>query len=688
MARPIQSAYRPDIDGLRAVAVLSVMAYHLNNTWLPGGFVGVDVFFVISGFVVASSLIAGPAESFPNFLSDFYARRLARILPALVLVLIFSSLMATLFIPQAWLSELSEKTARAAFFGLSNLVLQKNTDVYFAPRAEFNPYTHTWSLSVEEQYYLLAPLFVYFWLRAYRNDRSINAHVAIGVLVLVMIASLVVCIRASSSLPIFAFYSIFSRLWELAVGALLFLLTCANPSWLGTGQAGWRVITASLGLIGIAVGLIYAESTGFPWPWALLPVVGTMFLIGGATLRPDDAVRRVLTAPVMVWVGKRSYSLYLWHWPVFVLMRWTVGLNTAALFAAAVVITFCAATVSYRFVEQPLRHNATLEGRANWVRITAFIAMPAMGISLAKHLFNHKERYSLSTVARSSVDWYVSERMPYSNIGDRKCTVVVEYHDIAGGQERRYVPQCPDNKIKKSVFVLGDSHATMLAPAFDQLSGEEGVQVNIFSYGGCPFLDFIGPMDVTSRSAECLEFTRVVTQQTLNAASPGDTVLLSSLRMHRYGDQWASFNVPDMYDVMYGSEAMGRRLAAIEDAKSWLQLFADKQLKVVFTAPTPIFKAPTFRCSDWFNATNPICIGNNQQTRPELERLRQPIINVMHALGREFQNVTVWDAFPVLCPDDICRTQKDGRPLFFDGDHLSAYGNLTIYPSFKQLIMQ
>ncbi len=199
MDSKIKTTYRPDIDGLRAVAVLSVVLYHLHGVWLPGGYGGVDIFFVISGFVVASSLAASKVDSFAGFLGEFYARRLARILPALVAVLISTALMSTLFIPKAWLSEFADSTARYAFFGLSNLIMQNNADTYFAPRAEFNPFTHTWSLGVEEQYYLLAPLFVYFWLRAYRRGQTQRAHWAIGILALFMVSSLALCIWLTNS---------------------------------------------------------------------------------------------------------------------------------------------------------------------------------------------------------------------------------------------------------------------------------------------------------------------------------------------------------------------------------------------------------------------------------------------------------------------------------------------------------
>ena len=126
----------------------------------------------------------------------------------------------------------------------------------------------------------------------------------------------------------------------------------------------------------------------------------------------------------------------------------------------------------------------------------------------------------------------------------------------------------------------------------------------------------------------------------------------------------------------------------MDDAQKRLKPFADNQLKVIFTAPTPVFMAPPFRCSDWFNQANPICIGRNQQPRADLEALRKPIVDNMRQLGELFPNVQVCDAFPVLCPSEVCLTQKDGRPLFFDGDHLSAYGNSVVYPAFKKAILE
>jgi hypothetical protein len=313
--------------------------------------------------------------------------------------------------------------------------------------------------------------------------------------------------------------------------------------------------------------------------------------------------------------------------------------------------------------------------------------LPILGFFVVTHFFKHRTRYSLSSVARSPADWYAEARMTYPNVGDRQCNVNLEFHNLEGGSERRYVPNsCREKLPARKMQVLGDSHALALSPVLEQISAELGITISIYSITGCDFIDFQTPMD-TNRYPGCIAFNRAVTQQVLAISKPGDFVFLPTLRLQRYGDQWASYDVPDMYAKMYGPGEMPARQAAFEDAKRLLQPWADKKLEVIFIAPTPVFKAPTFRCSDWFNQMNPICVGHNQQPRAELETLRRPIVDSMTELGREFPNVRVWDPFPILCPEETCRTHRDGRPLFFDGDHLSAYGNLLIYPSFKQMVL-
>ncbi len=682
------TSYRRDIDGLRAVAVLAVMVFHLRGQWLPGGFVGVDVFFVISGFVVTGSLAASRAPSVAAFIGEFYGRRLMRIVPALVLVLLVSAVLATLFIPPAWLSGLSDETARKAFFGLSNWVMQRNTDTYFAPRTEYNPYVHTWSLGVEEQYYVVAPFLVYFLVRAQREGDRRRVRLSMAGLGLVTAGSIAGCIWATRAHPTDAFYFIGFRFWELATGALLFLATDRDDIGSKT-TALQRAGMAWVGAACVVAGLGLADAEAFPWPWAVLPTVGTALLIGGARERPRDLVRLALAQPWAVWVGRRSYSLYLWHWPVYVLMRWTVGLENMPMFAVAVLSTVILAMLSYRFVEQPWRHHAWFERRPVFVRITVFALLPLVGYAMVVVLFSHRVRglVSLSSVVQQSADWYAGERMDYPEFGDRQCQVDMETARIGGGNERRFVPrQCRTTPWPHRLWVLGDSHAGMISPSLELLSAELAVPVSQFSFAGCGYLGLDQPMDV-SATPGCHAFNRAVTERVLTASQRGDIVLLSSLRLHRYGDVWINFDVPDMYALMYRGAAADLRRAAAEDAQRWLQPFAEKGVTVVFSAPLPLFKAPPFRCSDWFNAFNPICIGQGQQRRDELQALRKPVMDGILLLASRYPNIRLWDAFPVLCPEPVCRTHRDGRPLYFDGDHLSAYGNRIAYPSLKQMLL-
>lgn len=681
--------YRPDIDGLRAIAVLSVMLYHLNSAWLPGGFAGVDVFFVISGYVVTASLINHQASSFGSFISGFYARRMARILPALTLTLVLSALLATLFIPQAWLSELSEQTARYAFFGLSNWVLQNNTDVYFAPRAEFNPFTHTWSLGVEEQFYLIVPILLFYWARHQDHARAIIKNSALSILGILCVLSLAICYWASAKNPAMAFYFIGARFWELGFGAILFLQTQhASVPQLHSWRSTVVKLLPYLGVAGLAIAFVATNPNAFPWPWAIVTVIATLFLIGGAHAPTDHGVRRILANTTLVWIGRRSYSLYLWHWPIYVLLRWTTGLENVITQIIALALTLIIASLSYQLIEQPFRQNRWLSNRANIVQIVFFALLTVGGFYTVNAIFSHASKISLSKVTNTPSDWYRTSLQIYPEVASTACQTQSSIIDFHGGKIIRVLPTNCSHAIKEqAIYILGDSHTSMLEPVLTQISAAQGKRVEIYHFPGpgCSYISFQAPMR-EQFSPECIAFNQAARDHIASTAKAGDLVLLSSLRMMRYGDQWTYFDYPDMYDKMYGGKAQQRRQAALLDADQWLAPFTQNHLYVLFAEPVPIFKAPTFRCSDWFNRSNPICVGQNEQSRQELERLRAPIVQAMAQLAQNSPNIYLWDPFPALCPGVTCSTFANSRPLFFDGDHLSNYGNLAIYSSLSNTI--
>lgn len=678
--------YRPDIDGLRALAVLSVMLFHANPHWLPGGFVGVDVFFVISGFVVSASLAASSDRGFPGFFIGFYVRRLARIIPALVVMLVVAALLATLFIPRAWLSSFSEQTAISAFLGFSNWVMQHNADAYFAPQAEFNPYTHTWSLGVEEQFYLICPMLLLLWVRARSNPASRRAVLPVIVLVLLGAASLAATAWATEAQPATAFYSLQCRFWELAAGVALFQLsvTSAAPST----PLSQRLSTLSpwLGLAAAGAGMAFADPTHFPFPWAIPVVVGTLLLIGGAHASETHSIRRFFAGGPAVWIGKRSYSLYLWHWPIFVVMRWTTGLQTLSLQVVALVTTFIAASLSYRLVELPLRHNAKLERFPPALRIAFFLLLAVVGREVAQGVFYRTDAIRLSVVSRNKRDWYVEPRMAFPDVQRRVCAVDVEYKPFGAGRVITYHPQrcLPGPVTITKLTVLGDSHATAYFPIFEELSAEEGVTVSVYTLPGCGFLTLTTSMKV--QSTACVAFVRAASDSAVTTGAAGDMVFLPSLRQWRFCNERTCLSSEDLDSLTYGSEGKGDREHAIEEAVSWLRPFADRGMAILFEAPTPIFRTPPFRCSDWFNSGNPVCRGFTQ-ARTYLEYLRAPVVQAMRSIATALPTVHIWDPFPVLCPEADCTPFREGRPLFFDADHLSGYGNSVLFPSFKATLM-
>jgi peptidoglycan/LPS O-acetylase OafA/YrhL len=302
-----QLKYRPEIDGLRAIAVLSVFLFHLNHQWLPGGFVGVDIFFVISGYLITSLLyIDFNAGKFS--LSRFYQRRIARIFPALFTVALVT-IVGAAFIYSPLDFARAGSSLIAAVLSVANIkyAFQGN---YFTASPDAQPYLHYWSLSVEEQFYMLFPLILYLIFRYGR--RYLTAFLAA-----VGIASLIVCVVFTHMKPVWAFYLLPTRAWELCSGSILATLPFPERNERTFSLLSWAPVVG-LFLIGSSLGLLH-EGSDFPGWKAIIPVVGAAAIILPAPQR-CDAVHKLLSHPMMVQIGKMSYSLYLWHWPVFSLI--------------------------------------------------------------------------------------------------------------------------------------------------------------------------------------------------------------------------------------------------------------------------------------------------------------------------------------------------------------------------------
>ncbi|MCG6967965.1 MAG: acyltransferase [Chromatiaceae bacterium] len=383
-------AYRADLQGLRAVAVTLVVLSHAGLPGLPGGFVGVDIFFVLSGYLITGLLVREYQVSGHIDLLAFVARRLRRLLPALLSMLTLVMLLGSVLLSG---HEFSEQTASVAYAAswTSNLFFTFTTFDYFADLHLRDLFLHTWSLGVEEQYYLLWPALSLLVLALARRHlvRWDSRHVLLAGIAMLFAGSLALSLYWSFSRPLWAFYLMPSRVWQFALGAAVFVWFEARtkhrvPAMRRSGTLRWHALALTgLGLIvGSAIGL--NPHLVYPGAWALLPSAGTAMLIAAGERRTTHGIPAMLSRPTLVWIGDHSYSWYLWHWPLLMLgFAWGLEGNPSAT-AALVLLSLLVAMVSYRRIELPI-----WKGRLSDATALRSIGISGLGIALAAVALGH-----------------------------------------------------------------------------------------------------------------------------------------------------------------------------------------------------------------------------------------------------------------------------------------------------------
>ena len=452
IARP-ETAYRADIDGLRAVSILLVVGYHAQSWLLPGGFIGVDVFFVISGFLI-TRIILTEVDDGTFALAKFYARRIRRIFPALVVVLAASYLIGWVILLPDEFSLLGESIAAGVAF-VSNLFLLRQAS-YFAPDAADNPLLHLWSLGIEEQFYIFWPLILLtiFGTKRRRFWMTAIAAVSFGVSLLIFLGY-----------KEWSFYSPASRAWELLVGGII-----AERSIGQGGIASFRSpradnLLATIGILAVVGATIGLDRNSlFPGLYALLPVLGAALII----LSPNSPVNRILLSnPVAVLLGKISYPLYLWHWPLLVYLQIVRnGVPNVAEIWATVIVAVVLSWLTFQFVEKPIRQ------KRNAVALASFglIAVGIVGIvTYAASGFAFRFPREIREVAQLS---------PKQNAGFRD-TCFLEAPGAHFG------PDCVEAGDKPLLFLWGDSTAAALYPGLKKAETTIPFRLARFSSPAC-----------------------------------------------------------------------------------------------------------------------------------------------------------------------------------------------------------
>jgi peptidoglycan/LPS O-acetylase OafA/YrhL len=659
--------YMPGLDGLRAVAVSAVIIFHMNSTaFWHGGFSGVDVFFVISGYVISKTLASRFDKNPVDFFLGFYKRRLTRIMPMLLVMLIAVTVASVLFIPSSWLSNTIDSTGLSAFFGCSNFILAGNNDGYFSPKTDLNPFLHTWSLAVEEQFYVIFPLIFYFMIglrkvSSREESRLFFRNLPFMILLVLSASSFAFSILETSGDPLKAYYLLPGRFWELASGAILYELH-ERGFFVSAGRIRSDIFTGA-GFALVMAGFVAADESGVPFPWALLPVTGTLLMICGVgkCASPDAVFVRIFSSKVMTYIGKISYSLYLWHWPVSALFRWTFGFDSFMSKALYVIVSFALAVISYHFVEDPFRKSRLIKGMKNPIAVPVLLSAMLLCFLIAFGLTSFKSDLSLS-VTRNG---YVWQSGIYANDGPKKPILVDA--DINGRQ----------------IFAAGDSHTAAYRTMLNIVSKELGLKVRTYERGDCPVAGLLKPMN---------RETRAHYEKTLNEIrgmiKPGDVVFLASLRMPEFADLFQSSDVDRIADVFFCGQAVENRRLALEEADEVVNEFTKLGAYVVMEAPLPVLLSPPYRCSDWFNRMNPVGTNGLTVRRDFLDKVRRPVMESISILKKRHRNFFVWDPFPVLCTGDVFSAfDSQGKPIFWDGDHLSGNGNRLLVPSFRKFLV-
>ena len=639
--------FRPDIEGLRAVAILLVVAAHADAPWLAGGFIGVDVFFVLSGYLITRILADELTSTGRLQFARFYARRFRRLLPALLLMLCIIAVLGAQLAPvsqQGWQAD----AAAAAALWASNLLFAFSRLDYFGNDSSGNLFLHTWSLGVEEQFYLAWPLLLLAGHGAWRKSGPPSRLNLIQLLWLTAAISFVACVFITSIEPRHAFYLMPMRAWQFALGGLV-SLHCADGTSTGNGKPthsmhllGWTGLAM---IIGSALAL--DPKTTYPGAWALLPSLGTVATLIAGMHAPSTSASRALSLPAMTAIGRISYSWYLWHWPILLLGAMVVPEPSGWLRLVLIMLSLILAWLSWRFVEAPIRRNTkfanppyrTILGALVLMAcaIAAFFRLEVItNQSIATPAFQRMKqaRYDLPLVNRKRCDqWYHSDTLLPCEFGD---------------------PQAP-----RTVVVLGDSISLQWFPAIESAFPFQDWRIIVMTKSACPIVDEpIFYARIGREYTECARWRKAALARILEI-SPDKLIFGST---HKY-----EFTPTQWHD---GTARVLRQLAP-----------AVGRIYILRSTPTLPFDGPDCIAP---RGTLGNLIIRSGCTASAYDPQSDAVFHELQSAASSFDNVQVVDMTDAVCPHGLCSAERNGTLIFRDSMHLSATFSATLAPLLLQ----
>ncbi len=655
----VHPQYRADIDGLRAIAVLAVVAFHAFPDSINGGFVGVDVFFVISGFLI-STIILRSLEVGSFSLFEFYRRRIRRIFPALLLVLGFSLFAGWFLLLPDEFKQLGKHIASGAAF-ISNFVLWKEAG-YFDNASETKPLLHLWSLSIEEQFYIFWPLLLW----AAWKVRKWVPFLIVGITLISFFLNLTSIQQNTAS----AFYFPQTRFWELLIGAFLAWasLTKRRPNFLESKWIGLLSVAGGLVLVGAFV--LTSERNAFPGWWALLPAIGTGLIVASGS--EAFLNRKILSSRLLVSIGLISYPLYLWHWPLLSFGRIVSGGELSFAFRVSLVlISVCLAWLTYRFIELPIR-NAERRMTRTGPLLLVMIALGGAGFGT--YLVDGVGTYSMSA------DQFKTS-MPTATMRDACFEIPYAYRKSGEWN-------CSFGAVEKSpeLFIYGDSHALSLLPTIEKYAQRNSIHAVFAGASGCPPL--LGVQSVRGESLVERFNCRKLNERIFEYVKTNKVKAV--LLVARWSYYTGGTTRPD--EVNYISDDESReptletsKVAFSRALKNTVEAYSNIGVHVFVIEDNPLQLVGPKVALRKARALSDSAINRFSVSRDEHARNNSTPVAEIRGVSGPLLSVISFDE--VLCRPDICPLVLGNRFLYADSDHLSSVGAELVYPIIERSLL-
>lgn len=652
------AAYRPEIDGLRALAIVLVMLYHAGWIWPGAGFVGVDLFFVLSGFLITRLLLVAFASDVPAPFQQFYARRVLRLLPALLLVCTCVLLAAPWFLPPFGEVQAMAKSAVAAAGFAANLWFWLDHNAYFAPEASSQPLLHLWSLGVEEQFYLFWPLVLW---AAWR--RQPGSALATALLLILAGASMVANVVLSHDGHLTAFYLMPARVWQFACGAVLAVHEDRLRAVVGD-RPRLAAVAGGIGavlLLGAATWIPHGSA--YPGWLALLPTCGGALLL--LAIGSTGLWTRLLSGRPLVWIGARSYELYLWHWPLLV-FAWQAAMGQLSPGLAFLVLLLAAVLAHFtRAAEQGLRRTLARRRCSARSILVAGLAASLLLALLALAVGGWAKYGPKSAAQQRSLAIAVDQpAAPAIRCMQALQDAPEALPDLLEGV-CRLLPSAAGRASDPAWVLWGDSHAMSWSPAL--LEQADAPPVWLISHAGCAPLDQHNLNPDPDFRRRCLALQRDVLQWLEVRAREGriSTIWLAA--------RWSNLlGLPPLARSQWERERRAgvrwepQTQVFAQALSRVLDRLARTGVRIVLLESAPEFEISLPTCLFWRSAQH--CA----MPRERLESYRQPAHELLRSLSRPHPSVRVFDPLPLLCEQQICPPYKEGMPVVSDDNHLSA----------------